>query len=166
MFKIGDHVVYRTNLCKIIDVKNITHNNKDYYILQSITDPSLIINAPVDNSYEFMRNIISKEEAEKIIAEIPYIEIMGTDIKNIENDYINLLKTGDHKDLIRIIKTAYLRNEERASAKKKISETDNTYFNKAEKILYNEFSLSLGLSYDDTKKYVVDKVTSLAKRNR
>ena len=35
---------------------------------------------------------------------------------------------------------------------------DTNYFNQAEKYLYNEFSVVLGMSYDDTKQYVIDKV--------
>lgn len=71
------------------------------------------------------------------------------------------MKSGGHKDLIKIIKTAYLRNEERLEANKKISETDNNYFKKAEKILYTEFSIALNLSYEDTKEYVVNRVKVL-----
>ena len=45
----------------------------------------------------------------------------------------------------------------------KISEIDSTYFNKAEKSLYNEFMVVLGLSYDKVKEYVYDKVSETIK---
>lgn len=41
---------------------------------------------------------------------------------------------------------------------KKVSEKDNYYFEKAEKLLYTELSISLEMPYDDVKKYVLDKL--------
>ena len=37
------------------------------------------------------------------------------------------------------------------------------YFNKAEKYLYNELRIVLDLSYEETKKYVLDKVAKISK---
>lgn len=45
---------------------------------------------------------------------------------------------------------------------KKIGEIDDSYFKLAEKILYNELSISLGKSYDETKNYVVESVKKLS----
>ena len=66
-----------------------------------------------------------------------------------------------YEDLIKIIKTTYLRNKERIDNNKKIGGTDDEYFKQAEKYLYNEFSVALNMSYDDTKKYVIDKVKEI-----
>ena len=76
----------------------------------------------------------------------------------IEQEYKKLLENATHENLIKIIKTSYLRNAKRKREKKKISEKDDTYFKLAEKILYNEFSGALKMNYEDTKKYVVDSV--------
>lgn len=73
----------------------------------------------------------------------------------IENEYKALLQSGSLEDLVCIIKTTYLRNYERKQSGKKISEIDDTYFHRAEKILYNELSVSLGMNFDDTKEYVI-----------
>ena len=71
------------------------------------------------------------------------------------------MHSGTYEDLIKIIKTTYLRNEDRINNKKKISEIDNEYFNKAESYLYNEFSVVLNLSFSETKEYVIKSVSSL-----
>jgi len=81
----------------------------------------------------------------------------------MEYEYKNLLSSGSHEDLVKIIKTTYLRNKERIDNKKKISDKDNRYFQLAEKYLYNEFSIVLGLTIEDTKEYVIDKVIILEK---
>ena len=101
---------------------------------------------------------MTKEEVDKIIDMIPYVEVINVNDKLIENEYKKLLQDGDHIGLIKIIKTTYLRNEDRINNKKKISEKDDNYFNLAERYLYSEFAVALGISFGDVKDYVVERV--------
>ena len=56
--------------------------------------------------------------------------------KQIEQTYKELMKSGTHEDLVKIIKTTYLRNQMRILNNKKISEKDDEYFKRAEKYLW------------------------------
>ena len=158
MYKLNDYVVYRKDICKIKDIKEKYYNEEDYYILESLTDKSLKINLPVSLGDDVLRDLISKDEVEEIIREIPEIDLVKTSDKFLEHEYKELMHSGTHRDLIKIIKTTYARNKERAESKRRIAEIDTTYFEMAEKYLYNEFSIVLDLSFDDTKKYILDKV--------
>ena len=112
----------------------------------------------------YLRDIISKNDAEKLINNIPNINpLEQIDDKYIERTYKELLYNGTHEDLIKIIKTTYLRNDDRKNKNKKVSEKDNDYFNKAEKYLYNELSIALSMSFDETKDYIIKKVQELIK---
>lgn len=71
------------------------------------------------------------------------------------------MQTGTHEDLIKIIKTTYFRNKERIDNNKKTTDKDNYYFNQAELYLYNEFSVVLNLTYEETRQYVIDKLNKL-----
>jgi len=157
MFKLGDYVVYKKDVCKIKEIKNI--KNISYYVLNPIDDQTLSITIPLNNNS--LRKIISKEESLNLINSIPNIDIIKIQDKLIENEYKNLLNSGKLEDLIKIIKTTYLRNEDRINNHKKIGKKDDNYFKKAEKLLYNEISISLGLSYDETKKYIKERVEKL-----
>lgn len=160
MFKVGDYVVYKRDICKVIEIKKKYFKDKDYYVLNSIKDESLTINIPVTN--DSIRSIISKKEVDDIINDIPNIEvIIFENNKFIESDYKDLINSGNHRDLIKIIKTTYLRNNARLELGKKIGEKDMNYFQMAESLLYGEFSIALNMSYDETKKYVIDKVKNL-----
>lgn len=155
MFGVNEYIVYRNNVCYIKEIIEI--KDKKYYVLFPIDDDSLTIKVPVDNS--FIRRVISKDEVAKIIKNIINIDIIKVDNeKMIEQEYKKMLENATHENLIKIIKTSYLRNDKRKREKKKISEKDDTYFKLAEKILYNEFSVALKMNYEDTKKYVVDSV--------
>lgn len=159
MFKVGDIIVYKKDVCKIIEIKSKYIRDLDYYVLEPIDDMSLKIQIPKNNN--FIRELISKEEIHKIIKDIPKIPVITTDDKMIENEYKRLLQEGTHKDLISIIKTTYLRNEERKNNNKKVGEKDNNYFKLAEKYLYNEFSIVLNKTVEDTKKYIINEVEKL-----
>ncbi|MBR3162159.1 MAG: hypothetical protein IKF19_05460 [Bacilli bacterium] len=164
MYKTNDYLVYKKDVCKVKDIKKNKLNGLDYYILVPIDDDSLIIDVPTDNRMGYIKDIITKEEAEKLINSIPQIEpLSNIEDKNIENRYKNLIYNGTREDLIRIIKTTYLRNEERIKNKKRISDKDFNYFNKAEKYLYNELSIALNMSFDETKDYIISKVKELTK---
>ena len=51
-----------------------------------------------------------------------------------------------------------MRIEDRINDRWKTSGKDDKYFKLTEKYLYNEISTSLNISYDDVKKYVIDRV--------
>ena len=156
MFKIGEYLVYRKDVCQVKEIKE--KNNKQYYQLVPITDDTLRIEVPVEDKDNALRSLITKEEIDNLIKKMPSIELIECNDKMIELEYRNLLATGNKEDIIKVIKTAYLRNKARLENKKKISEKDMTYLEKAEKLLYNEFSIVLNLSLDDTKQYIINKV--------
>lgn len=159
MFKVGDYVVYNNNVCQIFEIKEKHYFSKDYYLMHPIDDNSLNIELPIDN--KFIRSPISKEEAIILIDKIPSIEILEDNSKMIENTYKLLMKSNKMEDLIKIIKTTYLRNDYRMKNNKRISEKDMTYFYMAEKRLYNELSVSLNLDFNETKEYIINKLNNV-----
>lgn len=155
MYKKGDYVVYRHDICTIKDIRKNKLNGITYYVMNPIDDDSLIIDIPIEDRMGHLRDVISSDNAKKLIERIPNINpIEDINEKNLEIKYKELLATGKYDDLIKIIKTTFLRNESRTNNKKKISEKDNNYFKIAEKYLYNELSISLNMSVEDVKDYI------------
>lgn len=162
MFHKNDYVMYRRDVCKIVGIKQNKINQKDYYILTPIEDGSLIIDVPVDNQKGFLRQIMTKKEAENLIKKIKDIKpLENINDKNIENTYKELITNVTHENLIKIIKTSYLRNEARIHEKRKPSEKDSKYFEQAEKYLYNELAVALGKSFDETKAYIIQTMEGI-----
>lgn len=161
MFNAGDIIVYKKDVVKIIGMKVNGLNNIKYYVLVPINDDSLKIDVPVDNRLGYLRPLISKKDVEDLIKKIPEISIVETSNKLIENDYRILLNDGSHESLIKIIKTAYLRNKERLDNNKKIGDKDNHYFLLAEKYLYTEISLVMNISFDEAREYVINEVEKI-----
>lgn len=151
MYNVNDYVVYMHETCKILEVKNI--KDKKYYVLEPINDNSLKISIPCDNKN--IKSIISREKIDNLISNIP--SILEIDESN-KNKYKELLNNNSYEDLIRIIKTTYLRNMNRLNNKKKISDRDEYYFLLAEKYLYSEMSITLNMSIEEVREYIKKKL--------
>lgn len=159
MFKEKDYVMYKKDVCLVKEIRHNITKNQDCYVLVPIDDESLTIELPTNNRMGYLRKVIDKKEANKLINRIKNIEpLSNINEKNIENTYKQLLYSGSHEDLIKIIKTSYLRNAARTNDKKKPSEKDSKYFEQAEKYLYNELGIALGKNFDETKEYIINSI--------
>lgn len=145
-----DYIVYRKETCKIIGKED------GYYKLVPVNDTSIKYKVPVDSN--FLKKVITKEEIDRLLLEIPEINTIDLGEKQIEQEYKELMKSGTHEDLVKIIKTSYLRNQIRILNNKRISEIDDEYFRRAEKYLYEEIGIVLNLSFENTKKYIINKL--------
>jgi len=151
MHKIGDYLVYKRDVCKILD------NSGGVYILLPINDDSLKITIKSDSS--IIRDIISSDEAKNIINEFANVETLDITDKQIENTYKELMKTNNIRDLIPIIKTSYQRNKIRSDENKKISDKDKYYFELAEDLLYTELAISLNKTKDEIKYNIIKTIS-------
>ena len=161
MHNVGEYIIYKREVCMIKEIIPKFYRDMDYYLLSPISDDTLAIKVPVNN--KDIRNLISKKEVEEIINRIPDIDTVSVDTKVLEPIYKELINSGLHDDLIKIIKTTYLRNKERIDNNKKTTDKDTYYFNLAEKYLYEEFSVVLNKTYEEAKQYVIFKVEKLTK---
>lgn len=159
MYKEGDLLVYKKDVCEVIEVKEKYINDMDYYVLEPVFDKSLKIQIPVNCS--LIRDLIKRDKIDDVIRKIPLIDTLECDSKSLENEYKQLMQRGSWEDLVKIIKTSYLRNKERIDNNKKTTDKDNFYFNQAELYLYNEFSIVLGISYDEVKEYIISEVKKI-----
>lgn len=162
MENIGQTIVYQRKVCQVNDLIKNYRNDEDYYVLSPLYDKSLVMYVPATLFNKQARPIITKQAVEKLIDQIPDIEKVEIDEKLLEATYRDLFKTEKHEDLIRIIKTTYLRNENKAKRGLKTGEKDKTYFRLAENALYNELAIVLDKTPEDTKKYVLDRVQALS----
>lgn len=156
MFKVNDYVIYKRDVCIILEEKLIS--NYEYFVLQSTIDDSLKINIPKNMSSKLLRHLNTKEDIEKLISKIKTIPLLDVNSKNIEEDYKRCLRDETLESLIAIIKTSYFRNQSRLAHNKKMTDKDKYYYELAEKFLYNEIAYIYNITYEDAKKYVLDKL--------
>ena len=164
MFQVGDLIVYgNTGVCRVekIGTPDLSGVPKgiDYYTLSPYYSEKSRIFTPCDNDKVVMRPVISKKEARKIVKEIPSIKLLIiTDEKKREETYKETMRSCDCREFISMIKTIYVRKQERIAEGKKVTASDEKYFQLAEEKLYGELAVALNMERQKVKEYVKTQV--------
>lgn len=150
-------------VCRVV---NITGNPVDrldkvrkYYVLEPVFQKGSTVYTPVDNDKVVMRRIMNKEEAEELAEGVGQIETVWIqEEKGREQMYKDAIRTYDCRSLVQIIKTLYLRKQDRLKEGKKVLSSDEQYLRKAEELLYGEMSLALSIPKEDVESYIKEAV--------
>lgn len=162
VFLKGEYVVSgNKGVCKVEDITTLdisgVDKKREYYILKPVYMAGSTVYVPVDTARESLRRVLSHEEAEKLIQEIPAIPLITiTNDKLLEQEYRGCMKTNCCEELVKIIKTIYLRKQKRLEAGRKVTAVDAKYFRLAEDTLYGELAISLELPRTDVEAYITD----------
>ncbi len=167
MYQINDLIIYGKNgVCKVegIGSPNISgiDKEKQYYILKPVYSKSGVIYTPVDNEKVQLRSVISERDAEELIQSIPDIPTFeDCNDKMVEMKYKEAINTQDCKELVKIIKTIYEKQEAKTKEGKKLGQIDERYRKQAEELLYSELAVVLDMDREAVKEYVEDRVVKL-----
>lgn len=164
MFKIGDYVAhYKQGICEVTNIGKLdiscSDKKKEYYTLKPLYDQAGTLYTPVSNEKNQIREVVTQEEAKKLIEEMPEIDtIWVADEKRREVFYKEALMKNECREWIAIIKTSYLRKMKRLASGKKSINVDEKYLSIAERFLYGEFAVALNMNKDDVKDYIVKHI--------
>ena len=164
MFEKGEFIVYgRNGVCSVEDVKPMNLDGVDserlYYVLRPVNSQGSTIFTPIDNKKVPMRRIISREEAVTLIDRIPEIEALKIPNEKLcEEQYKAAMQTCDCADLVKVLKTIYLKKQKRTAVGKKITSTDEKYFHMAENNLYTELSILIDVPKAQMEEYIASKL--------
>ncbi len=163
MFQTGDFVVYgNSGVCRVQKIGTldspIASKEREYYTLAPYYIKGSTIFTPVDNQKIIMRPVLTKEEAIALIDEITKIDSLWiADEKTRELQYKETFRKCDCRELVKIIKTIYRRKKIRLAEGKKVTTQDEKYFHMAEEALYGELAISLGMTKDEVKAFVIER---------
>lgn len=158
MYKVNDIVIYRRNVCRIVAKTKSESTGEECYVLVPYdqADGSTKMRVPVSNKGGHLRDVMTEQQIEELIKETPSIEKLPRKAANMKSQYATLLGSDNVKDLVRIIKTSWSRNQARAEQHKKIASVDDEYLQKAEHYLYGELSVALHTDYAHARDYFID----------
>ncbi|MCI6018549.1 MAG: CarD family transcriptional regulator [Clostridiales bacterium] len=164
MFEKGSYVIYGgTGVCEVVDVTTMDIDGipKDrlYYVLKPNEQKSGKIYTPVENQKAVLRRIISREEADALIDDIPNIEdVWVPNERQREERYKECIHSCQCSELVKIIKTLYLQRKRRRAQGKKATATDEKYMKIAEENLYSELAVSLGIPKSEMLQYINERI--------
>ena len=160
MYSIGDMVMYGSfGICKVtaIEKRDLTGEEQEYYILKHINFEKNIFYVPTNNDTALskMHPICSKAEVDELISHMNSEGLIwiDNDIKRKE-EYSRIIKDANKHEIIRLIKTLYLRRKELAESGKKLRSTDENYLSLAENMLFEEFAYALDIDKSEVVEYI------------
>ncbi len=163
MFQAGDYVIKpNTGICRITEIVQMDllgDGEKAYYQLHPVSDTRSTLYVTVDADRKRLRAAMNKEEAMDFIRRIPDMAVAWVANEKLrEQTYKDAFRTNEAEDLVSIIKNMYLRKQERLAAGKKITATDDKYFQQAENILYSELAVSLGIQVGEVRSLISETI--------
>lgn len=163
MFNVNDYVIYgTTGVCKITDIKKenfVGNAETDYYILHPVYSGKTTIMTPVSNKKILMRILSTKQEINTLIEKIPSMKSSWiTDDRLRMQKFKEALHTGNCEEWIKLIKEIHLKRKERTDSGKKLRQSDEDIVKSAERLLYEEFSVSLQIPIEEVKPYIMSHI--------
>ena len=160
MYKAGDMVMYGVfGICKVtaIENRNFSGKERQYYILRLVNSDKSTFYVPTDNKTAIskMHKICTKAEVDELISHMNNEDLIwiDNDIKR-KQEYSRIIKDADKHEIIRLIKTLYLRRKELAKCGKKLRSSDENYLSLAENMLFEEFAYALAIDKSEVVDYI------------
>ena len=149
MFQVGDKIVHPMHGAGVIDSivqKKVNGVVREYYILK-LPVGGMLVMIPTEHSEEIgVRPVVRQEEADRVIAAIPGIEVdMTSNWNRRYRENMLRLKSGDLLEVARVVKGLVLREE------RGLSTGERKMLHSAKQILISEIVLSQNASYEDVE---------------
>jgi len=163
MFHVNDYLIYgTTDVCQMVGMRTEKLSNgveKEYYILKPVYEVNSTIFSPVDNGKMKMRRILTVEEVYELFRIVPDDEDDWIDNDRMRMEkFSEILKSGDRRDLVKLIKALHSKRREQIENGKNFRSTDENVMKAAEKLLYNEFALILDIKPGEVARFILEQI--------
>lgn len=168
MYAVNDTVMYgQSGICKITEIcdRKFGRETLKYYVLRPIYGDNTVIYCPVDSDKVRIRKLLSAEEVVALIREMPAQQGDWIENDNLRKEaQTEILRRGDHKELIALIKTLYRKCTETENSGRRFHRADAEAMAQAEKMLYQEFAQALDIAPDEVVPFIIGKIEKTAKQ--
>lgn len=161
LYKKGDHVVYGINgICVISDVKNMMLSpiigERKYYVLNRISGASTIyVSCDNEALVGKMRYVLNKQEIIDVLKDAKNSSVCWIDDKKERaRKFAEVLRDGEYKDILPMIRCIYLKKQEYINKGKNLSDSDKSILSSAENKVIDEFSFALGIKEHEVGEFI------------
>ena len=164
MYNINDTVMYASyGVCRITSIvkRDFSGEDIEYYVLQPVSDSKNTFYVPTSfgTLRDKMRRVYSREEVEELINVMPDEKLIWIDNDSERKEaYRNIIESGDRIQLVKLIKTLYIKRETLSQNHKKLHSADERFLHDAENMLYDEFAYALNIPKDEVISYIKQRV--------
>ncbi len=161
MFQVGELVVYgSTGVCRVQEIRPMGPDKREYYVLSPLYQ-TCTISAPVGSTKVFMRPILTKQEAEALVTQIPHITaepVHDRSLQQLTEHYKASLETHDCADLVELAKSIYAKKCAAQKLNRKLGSVDERFMKRAEELLFGELAAALEIPVDQVQAYIQSKL--------
>ena len=167
MYQINDVVVYGLHgVCRITEIeeKEFAGESQMYYTMRPDFNDRSTFFVPVNNekSKKKVRDLLTPEEINELIRSMPQLEeIKVMHEKHRKAVYKEIIESGDRSEIIRLVKTIYVRREAQLKAGKKQHLIDERFLKEAETVLYDEFAFVLNIDRESVIPHIKNELENL-----
>jgi len=164
MFDINETVHYGMDgVCQITGIvqKKIDGRECRFYELHPYFRKNTVVFLPLDNEklLSRVRPVLEKEEILSAIHDIRHTKCIWIDQENARKEaYQLILKSGDHRQLVSLIKTLYERRSALHENGKKMRVADSACLKEAERLLHEEFAYVLGIAPENVPAFIEENM--------
>lgn len=106
------------------------------------------------------KRICTKEEVDDLIRHIKDENTEWIENENVRREeYGRIIKSGNRREIIKLINTMYLHRKKLSANKKRLRNSDESLFEIAENMIFEEFAYVLGIEREDVEKYIQEHTT-------
>lgn len=166
VYKINDLIQYGTDgVCRITQITEREFRGRSvrYYVLNPVFNDRATLFVPVDNEalVSRMRYALSADEITSIVRDssndcLPWIENEAERRQRFKE----IIGSGKCADLVRVIRTLYLHQQDQKAAGKRMHMSDERLFRDAERIFNDEYAVALGISPDEVVPHIRELMES------
>ena len=156
MFNVGDKIVYPMHGAGTIDSieeKNILGENQFYYVIRMPDEVKVMV--PTDRAEQIgVRNVIGKEEAEKVISILGEDETeMSQNWNKRYRDNMEKMKSGSVYEVADVVRNLSFKQKEKG-----LSTGEKKMLSNAKQILVSELVLAEHASQDEVEELINNKI--------
>ena len=158
MFNVGDKIVYPMHGAGTIDAieeKNILGENQSYYVIKMPGEVKVMV--PTDRAEQIgVRNVIGKEEAEKVISILGEDETeMSQNWNKRYRDNMEKMKSGSIYEVAGVVRNLSFKQKEKG-----LSTGEKKMLSNAKQILVSELVLAEHATQDEVEELVDNKINT------
>lgn len=156
VYAVGEKIIYGGNgVCVVTEIctPNFSRESRGvlYYKLRPVGSSETIY-VPV-NSKAYMRSVMTRSEAERLIARMPVIEetvCASASITALRQQYEEFFRDHDCEGYVRLMKGVHSKGQ----SGKRLGQTDQRYLKRAEALLYGELAAALDVPVAEVPGYI------------
>lgn len=141
--------------------KNKERKWEDWYVLCAMHEGvETTVVTPSWN--QKIRPLLRQEEILQIMEDMEHLPTIWIEDKRLRTDtFKEILSSGDFLKMAQLIKTIYLKKQEKSAVHKMISDQDNEILKYAEGLLFEEIALCFNVECEQVAQFIMQKVQQL-----